>query len=66
MDVSTVRGGWCLSAALSMTAGHLCWCDFDECGMQAGENAELMVVTVLKERSVVLLFSLYLLSFPGK
>jgi len=63
VDVSTVRGGWCLSAALSVTAGHLCWCDFDECGMQAGENA---VVTVLKERSVVLLFSLYLLSFPGK
>lgn len=35
--------------------------DFDEREMQTRENAELMVVTILKKCSVVLFFFLYLL-----
>ena len=26
VGVSTVRGGWCISAVVTVTAGCLCWC----------------------------------------
>ena len=28
-------GGWCVSEVTTVTVGHLCWCRFYKCGMQA-------------------------------
>ena len=72
VGVGTVRGGCCISAVVTVTVGHLC-AEFHGCSTQfvfiAGENTQLMVVTVEKQRfvpenllyQIALLCSLYLL-----
>jgi len=52
-DVSTLRGKQCSSAVVTATLGYLHWCRFFtstawELLTTAGENAQLVVVTVLK------------------
>ena len=56
MDVSTERGGWCISALVTVVASSDA--GFVMCSMHllftAGENAQLIVVPMLKS-SVLLL-----------
>jgi len=51
VDVSSVTGGWCIPAVV--TVGHLHWCGLSPSATRrlffiTGENAELMVMTTLK------------------
>ena len=72
-------GGWCVSAVVAVTVGHLCWCSFlwawhaalvrhwQKCIANGGDCVEkkcFVAKNLLYQ--IVLLYSLYLMLFPWK
>jgi len=60
VDVSTVRGGWCILAVVTVTAGHLHWCRFLQAQAHrllfiSGEITLLMVMVAMLQNSILYL-----------